>query len=304
MDNKAESQTQEFSKRATPDLRTQYSAEMVETVPYITLWEGEANEAQFDFRLNEKPFRTVDAIENFRRELINFQTKGKNYTDNPKSRLVSLDQQDKLIMTFQRVNYSDFIVTNNSMEVVLPTTGKTIRESLEPGPELSPLSESLCSNHLGISCLVVTSDNKLILNVGSSTKITGASKISSSASGSMDYKEPFTTPFEVMQAELYEELGIVPSEETSDMRAIAIARELQRGGKPEMFFVMFTEFSSDHILSLVRSDPDKEVESVYAVDLPMDKNQKVAKISELATSPNNAESTKAALYYLARNLDR
>lgn len=302
MSNNPEIPQPEFAKKDHPDLKTLYSAERKEEIPFVTLWEGEFDELHFDFIVNKTPFKTAEDIEKVRDSLIAFQTKGKNYSDNPKSRLDSFVIGNRFLMTFSKVNYSDYIVTNNSMEIVLPS-GKTVRDVLEPGPELKPLSESKCSNHLGISCLMITADNKLILNVGTQSKITGAGKISSSASGSMDYKEPHVTPFEVMHAELYEELGIVPSEKTSDIRAIALARDLQRGGKPEMFFVMYTAYKADDILSMVGSDPDKEVERVYAVDLPENLGERRDKIIELSQDPNNAQSTQAALYYFARNLN-
>lgn len=102
---------------------------------------------------------------------------------------------------------------------------------------MAPLEKSFCSNHLGLSCPVITKEGKIILNKGTQQKVTSAKLISPSASGAMDWREPFVTPFEVMQAELYEEIGLEPSE-TAGIKAIAIARELARGGKPEMFFYL------------------------------------------------------------------
>lgn len=290
-----------FEKLTPPDLKAVYSAEKIEVVPYVTLWEGEVEESECLFEYGFEPFRTAEEIEQIRDDLIEFQTKGKTYRDDPKSRLksVEVESDGRLRLEFRPVRYSDYVITNNSMEIKPQGWLKTIRQVLEPGPNLTPLEESLCSNHLGISCLVITKDRKIILNQGSQQKITGAGQISSSASGAMDWKEPFVTPFDVMQAELYEEIGLDP-DETVHMKAIAIARELARGGKPEMVFLLETKLTSDEILSRLRSDPDKEVEKVFAVDLPEGSEERKQKLQELWELSNTAQSTKAALYYLSK----
>lgn len=290
----------EFTKRPLPDLHAVYDKETIETVPYVTIWEGSKHEDECDFENLDTEFITPSEIDDIRDDLIVFQTNGKNYRDDPKSRLTKvIDQNGRLKFTFQKVKYSDYIVTNMSMEIVPPGSTRSLRETLEPGPNLSKLEDSKCSNHLGVSCLVITDDNKLILQKASSKKVTGAGKITSSASGAMDWKMPNVNPFELIQAELFEELGL-SHEETSDIRGIAIARELARGGKPEMFFILNTDLTSNDILARVATDPDKEVEKLFAVDLPQDTEERKAKLSEIWENENTAESTKAAMYYFSR----
>lgn len=290
----------EFSKKETPDLRQLYSQERVETVPCVTIWEGSKLENECDFKRDDSEFRTLPELDKVREQLIAFQTKGKNYRDDPKSRLASIREENgRLIFSFQKVGYSDYIVTNMSMEIILPGSTKSIRELLEPGPTLTNLNESKCSNHLGVSCLVITADRKLILQKASQAKVTGAGQITSSASGSMDWKEPNINPFEVIQSELYEELAL-SNDESLYVTGIALSRELSRGGKPEMFFVLRTELTSDEILSRVATDPDREVDELFSIDLSEESTKKTEALRKLWEDPNTSQSTKASLYYLSR----
>jgi len=299
-----EKQAQTFEKRPTPDLRLVYLAERVEVVPYVTLLECEATEDKFAFEFgSERQFKTDSQIEQFRQPLIEFQTKGREFRDDPKARLVEVNSSwEGITLKFEGVRYSDYVITNNAMEIVVPDRNKTVREILEPGPVLTPLSESLSSNHLGLSCLVITKDHELILQNASGQKVTGAGQITSSASGAMDWQDGLPiNPFEMMQAELYQELGL-GQEHTFDILAIALGRELARGGKPEMFFVCKPQLSADEILALKASDPDKEVESLFKVDLPEDEFDLKEKLNKLISQDNISQSTKAAIFYLSRYL--
>jgi len=300
MDQVPEIPSTEFTKRPLPDLRAIYEREKIENVPYVTVWEGSKRENDCDFEAVDGVFEMIPEIDAIRDNLIGFQTKGKNYRDDPKSRLVSVvDENGKLKFGFQKVNYSDYIVTNMSMEVVPLGSNSTLREILEPGPNLTSLELSKCSNHLGVSCLVITADNKLVLQKAAAQKVTGAGQITSSASGAMDWKDPNVNPFEIIQAELYEELGLT-DEETSSVRGIAIARELARGGKPEMFFVLNSDLTSEEMLSRIATDPDKEVEKLFTIDLSGGPNMNETKLKELWENDNTSQSTKAALYYFSR----
>lgn len=293
-----ESQASEFKKAKTPDVNATYKAEQIETMPYVTLWEGIRGEHECDFQTKIEVFKTDHKIEAIRDSLIDFLTKGKTYHDGAKARLVSVaDENGRLNFIFQPVNYSDYIVTNNAMEVIPPGWNQSIRDLLEPGPNLTSLKDSKSSNHLGLSCLVLTADKKLIMQKATSNVISGAGKVKCSASGAMDWQDPFANSFEVMQAELYEELGL-SHEETSTLQAIAVARELARGGKPEMFFMLKSELTSTDITARIATDPEKEVESIFTIDLAG--SDQGDKLQELIADPNLFESAKAGIYYLSR----
>ena len=299
MPEQTEAPKTQFEKRQQPDLRQVYSAEKIEKVPYATVWEGEITDNQCEFQVIPDVFETAPEIKQVRQQLIEFQTYGKTYRNDPKARLseFSINQNGAPILTFQKVKYADYIVTNNSMEIVPTGSTQTIREILEPGPRLKTLSESKCSNHLGLNCLVLTADNKIILQRAGMQKITGGGQTTSSASGAMDFKESFVNPFECMQAELFEEIGLT-QEETAEIKAIAIGRELARGGKPEMFFILRTNLIAQEILDRQPNDPDREVASRFEVEVTEEKAR------ELIEDQNTSQSTKAALHYLSRYLQR
>ena len=114
-----ESTSSSFEKQPQPDLRSLYSIEKIEIVPYVTLWEGEVSEIECYFNVsNNDTFKTSEEIEQVRTELIEFSTKGKTYSDDPKARLTYVDwhQGNKIWLGFSKVSYSDYIVTNNAME--------------------------------------------------------------------------------------------------------------------------------------------------------------------------------------------
>lgn len=66
------------------------------------------------------------------------------------------------------------------------------------------------------------------------------------------------------------------------------------------FFLLETDLESDEIISRLRTDPEKEVEKVFAVYLPEDKDEIETELKKLWGDPNTAQSTKAALYYFNR----
>lgn len=108
-----------FEKQPQPDLKAFYSAEQVGTIPYMTLWEGTVEQNQCFFQTSQDVFKTADEIEGVRDALIELQTRGRTYRDDSKARLNSLEVRSDggLKFTFSQVRYSDYIVTNNAMEI-------------------------------------------------------------------------------------------------------------------------------------------------------------------------------------------
>jgi len=297
-----EPQKARFERTSKPDLKNYYREETVEPVEFVTLWKGEVSESECDFKFSDGSYVLPNEIATIYPKLIDVLAKDKLYRDDPKARLEELEFDEKsgrLRLKFKETSYGKSAVTNQSMEIRPAGWHKTIRDLLEPGPELSILKDSKCSNQAGVNCLVVTSDNYLILQEATQNKMEGAEQLGSSASGSMDFKIPHITPFEVMQAELFEELNL-SQEEASGLKLFAVARDLNNGGKPELFFILRPDLTFGEIEKRKPTDPDKEIKQLIPVKMAgLNKEELDEKISELIKA-NTTTSTKAALYYFSR----
>lgn len=288
-----------FERTTQPDLKIHYSQERVEPVEFVTLWKGEVGETDCDFKFEDASYVLPNKIAAIYSELVDSLTQGKLFRDDLKARLEELEFDEKsgrLKMKFRQTSYGKSLVTNRSMEVRPAGWQKTIRDSLEPGPKLSELKDSRCSNQAGVNCLVITSDDCLVLQEATQNKMVGAGQLGHSASGSMDFKIPHVTPFEVMQAEIFEELSI-SQEEASGLKLFAVARDLNNGGKPELFFILKPNLTFEEIRKRRPSDPDKEVKQLIPVRISnLNQSELQDKLNELVAG-NTSTSTKAALYY-------
>jgi hypothetical protein len=110
---------------------------------------------------------------------------------------------------------------------------------------LLDLSESKCSNHIGVSTLAFTRDGKMVVTVQSASSAQSAGLLAPSGSGSADLEDlqqagndfhTFLT--RAMERELLEECGLANAGAgLVRTRLIGYARLLDRGGKPEFFGV-------------------------------------------------------------------
>lgn len=120
---------------------------------------------------------------------------------------------------------------------------------------LLDLSESKCSNHIGISTLAFTNDGKMVVTVQSAESAQSAELLAPSGSGSADLEDlkeesntlqSFITS--AMERELLEECGLINNmDDLVRTHLIGFARLLNRGGKPEFFGVSFLNVPFDSL---------------------------------------------------------
>lgn len=156
-------------------------------------------------------------------------------------RLCGFDPHQPLHFRFQFATYYDYLITNGSHDAKL-FNELTVRDILEPGQHLSPLEGALCANHLGLSALIVTQDNHLLLQLRSqsvsafagmlSPSVSGAANHSTfaDADGGLSFENWFRTE---MEEEL---LGVLNTADFDRIECLGLSRELIRLGKPELFF--------------------------------------------------------------------
>jgi hypothetical protein len=152
-------------------------------------------------------------------------------------------------VAIEKTRYFSTMVTNDSVGIELVSRDHPKRkasfngrEFCFPGDEVTPCSESDCSNQIGASTIAVTADDHLvILRQGSGSTISPG-KLASSGSGSADWKDTRncdslqTLVKNVALRELQEECGLVDSD-IGDFQILGFGRLLARGGKPEFFCI-------------------------------------------------------------------
>ncbi len=98
-----------------------------------------------------------------------------------------LVEGSQVTLTTSRSTYFDSLLTNRSMDYPCDD-GRSVRDVYEPGPFLTPLSESRLSNHLGFNGFVELSDGNIVLVVRRSNLSIGKNALGSSVAASMKSK--------------------------------------------------------------------------------------------------------------------
>ena len=190
-------------------------------------------------------------IEQYAEDLIRRFSPAKTFNGTT-LRLNGFGDDERIAFRFQYARYYDYLVTNGSHDSVL-FNELTVRDILEPGPALSPLEASHCANHLGLSALIVSEDNFLLLQLRSQHVSSFAGMLSPSVSGAANADTfqnaqgslTFAAWFE---AELGEEVSSqLTLNDFSGVEALGVSRELIRLGKPEIFFVARARLSRSEI---------------------------------------------------------
>lgn len=148
----------------------------------------------------------------------------------------------QLKFQFRKSFYFNYLVTNVSPEIEI-LGHKTIRHMIEPGPKLNNFFYSSAENHLGMSCLIVTKDNYIIIPKRSFKTSVFQGQLSPSVSGAANIatcmnKVGDINPYQWLLKEIEEELDEKLSVTMDEVKFIGFSRELRRLGKPELFFLI------------------------------------------------------------------
>ena len=159
----------------------------------------------------------------------------------------------QLNLKFIRSNYYNHLLTN-CLPDVESNLGVTFRDMLEPGPKLNRLEDVLVSNHLGMSCLIITSDEHFVLPLRSQNTNIFRGRLSPTISGASNASTCFDEKLSQFSAlawlnqEAKEELTSLDLRSYIDSAVyLGLSRELIRTGKPEMFFSLKIEKSKNEI---------------------------------------------------------
>ncbi|MCI5744751.1 MAG: hypothetical protein MR270_00470 [Erysipelotrichaceae bacterium] len=196
-------------------------------------------------------FKVDDFIGNNRQKLLGAHSAGKN---NKTIRLndFSFDNDHILSLTTQRTTYFDMLITNRAMDYDID--GVTLRKMYEYKSKLTPLNKSKFANHIGITGVILSSDNYVLLEKRDLSKSTWRDKFGPTISLALkaddiieegkSLKDPSfdlnNKIVERIKKSLKENYSFIENEDydsfTFSSSFLGLARDLLEGGKPNMYF--------------------------------------------------------------------
>ena len=166
------------------------------------------------------------------------------------------------------------------------------------------LKESVCSNHIGVSTLLLTKDNYVILTMQGNKNYIESKKYTLSASGSLEYKDKKGCKtfgdiiVKGMNRELSEECNI-PYSSIIDTKLIGYGRLLNRGGKPEFFGITRVNLAAEEVVALAKKGIETKRE--YVTDFIAIRFKKETLLSTIKEFEINGSLT-AQLFYTIHKL--
>ena len=191
-----------------------------------------------------------------------FKDAGKFRYDSDVIRLNDFSDDGEItVLTVQRAKYSLQAKSNLILDFKTSPEGPTLRKELLKAylGSLPPMSDLRLAQTIGVTVLLFYKEGgelkPFLVPRSRETAVLNEGDWSDSASGAAEWPEDeYNTPktFEAyilddMYRELDEELGLKP-EDVCGLVPLAIAREFIRSGKPQIFFIGYTELSHNEIL--------------------------------------------------------
>lgn len=185
------------------------------------------------------------------KEILKFNQAIYEENDNLSLKDLKIDTENrKVILFFQKTKYSSYLISNLFTDTFLPTFNRTVRDILESYQSDNLLNGSKFSNQAGITSLLLSKDGKIILLRNKKTNQTYPSTICGSTSGTIELVDADTRttpiPFLAMYREINEELHLTRND-ISELRLLAITKDMTRGGVPEFIFFAKSNIPSAEI---------------------------------------------------------
>lgn len=200
---------------------------------------------------------------------LNWDPKTNTYENNRTARIQGFDKASATF-TLKEARYFDQLATNAVMDTAtgfLPAGKETIRKDIDPPIEgkLPPLEKSLCANTLGVAAIIYDKDfGEPFLRLRSKNMATiTEGGLHCTVSGVYEtpdvIKKGDSGGFGILEhgirLEIKNELNI--NEEDMDLFPVAFARELPRGGKPQLFFVARVKMTKEELIEKAKSAKER-----------------------------------------------
>ena len=162
------------------------------------------------------------------------------------------DRGESIGIKISRTRYFDHLVMNRAIDF---TIGKvfTVRKLCEFKKRLSPLSDEVLPNQIGVNAIVLFSDGRTIIPKRSLLATVAKNKVTSSLAIRLDAEDQSVALTEEMvhanfKKEMKKRLGFSDAELKTayDIQLIGIGRDLYEAGKPQFYFTInFHNLPSD-----------------------------------------------------------
>lgn len=197
--------------------------------------------------------------------------KGEQLFNGDPFRIIAVhEENDHREIEVGRCKYFDSLRTSFSMDFVLPSHGKSLREILHGSTgNFGPLSDSRLPNHMGLVVIIETVDGQIVVQERSSSVQIRPGTLSGSVSGTFE-KNDFmqrSQPIQLVDAlggvvrEMHGELGGHYSYDPENFYFMGLMREFRRGGFPDLYFHYQSPYTFDEIEA-----NSKHAEEVFEVD--------------------------------------
>jgi hypothetical protein len=208
----------------------------------------------------------------------------------------------------QPTDFFSTLCTNDIAACELRRQGKFVfdgGELMRSGRRLHDLAGSPCSNHVGVSVLAITADERLVILQQSDEAATYAGLLMPSGSAALD---PFdltagatlqTVLREATRRIVAEESG-VERDEIGETGLIGYMRQLDRGGKPEFFGLCYLRVPFAHVAH--RGDTEAFIAGAEIVGAKLSELSEVLEVFRGAREDQFSFSLYAALAFLDRHL--
>ena len=156
---------------------------------------------------------------------------------------LSSDGETEYILKTQLTNYFDHLLTNRAIDYPI-RGGASLRHIYEPGPKISQLKNSKFANQIGFNCMVVLSDNTIIIPRRGKDSTYSKNKITASLTGRLPSEiEDGSTIRELEQfikKQANQKLKIDDKylNNNSDFEICSITQNIYEGGKPQIYFLL------------------------------------------------------------------
>jgi len=208
-------------------------------------------------------FRLDPELDELKESLVAaHKTLGQRVEDEMNTRMVRwepFDPEHGLTLHMQQSPYFNSIASELSMDYFIPNRNRTSRDMVEPNREMPRIEESRCTNHIGASGTIITTDDFVVVQGRSTEVAVAAGGLGISAGGAMawtDTDEHGHCPFETFRREAFNELGI-NAEELEAIRLLAAVREIRHGGHPGFLLTAKTSLTMEEVKERAQSAKER-----------------------------------------------
>ncbi len=264
-------------------------------IPTLNIYTNCSLNTTFKVEDNQELFKLNDFLTYHSKELL-VAHKNSTKSNNATIRLnyISLINENEIGLNLMRSNYFQMLITNRCMDYKL-TEGMSLRDLYEYNNRVSALKDSLFGNQIGITGLIITKDEYLLIEHRTLKKSTWKDKFAQPISLAFKVSDVFSKEeinenkdlltdsnidskmMGVIKKTLKNNFNLVENEDYDQINLssnfLGIARDLLEGGKPNFYFYVKVNYNAEEFVKKLQEYSNLIVDS-------NDKNNKRISISQ------------------------